>query len=195
MKVSRNEGVASHVGPESCVDDRKVGGEALTGEVRAGLLSHENLILQSADAVMSCGRQQQTFRQREGRLHSGWSKIPCTHRRASQGGTTPPYGIREIPRPACHRAGPRTEPARGTSAMHDHGKSDGFIVPAKSPNKAVGAPTVAEGMEGRNPAKGNLAKAKRVRTQRRFHPSTEPRRVRRADTRSRVISRGKSPVR
>ena len=97
MKVSYDEGVASHVGPESCVDDRKVGGEALTGEVRAGLLSLENLIFQSADAVMTCGRQQRMSRHRKGRPRSAWSKTLCTHRRASQGGTTPPYGSREIP--------------------------------------------------------------------------------------------------
>jgi hypothetical protein len=97
MKVSYDEGPASHVGPESCVDDRKVGVEALTGEVRAGLLSLENLILQSADALVSCGRQQRTFRHRKGRSHSAWSKTLCTHPSASQGGTPPPFGSREIP--------------------------------------------------------------------------------------------------
>src|SRR6266700_3426799 len=97
MKVSYDEGIASHVGPESCVDDRKVGGEALTGEVRAGPMSLENMLLWSADAVPSCGRQQHQTRQREGRMHSTWSKTPRTHRRTSQGGTTPPYGSREIP--------------------------------------------------------------------------------------------------
>ena len=78
------------------------------------------------------------------------------------------------------RPGPRFEPERGTRAMHGRGKSDGFVVPAKSSNNIVGAPTAAEGMEGRGPAKGNLAAAKRVRTQRRVHPPIEPRRVRRA---------------
>ena len=66
MKVPYDEGVASHVGPESCVDDRKVGGEALTGEVRAGLLSLENLILRSADVVMTGGRQQRMSRHARG---------------------------------------------------------------------------------------------------------------------------------
>src|SRR6266542_3666024 len=37
--------------------------------------------------------------------------------------------------------------------MHDRGKSDGLVVPAKLPNKA-GRP-VAEAVEGRGPAKGN----------------------------------------
>ena len=41
MKVPYGEGVANHTGPESCVDTRKGIGEALTGEVRAGLLSRE----------------------------------------------------------------------------------------------------------------------------------------------------------
>ncbi len=39
--------------------------------------------------------------------------------------------------------------------MHEHGKSDGPVVPAKLPNKAVGA--AAEAVEGRGPAKGNAA--------------------------------------
>ena len=96
MRVPYDEGLASHVVPESCVDDRKVGGEALTGEVRAGLLSPENL-LRSADAVMTGGRQQWASRQCEGRSHSAWSKTPRTHRSISQGRTPLPFGSREIP--------------------------------------------------------------------------------------------------
>ena len=97
MQVSYDEGVASHVGPESCRGTRKGAVEALTGEVRAGRLSLENFILWSADVVLSCGRQQRATRQREGGTHSTWSKTLRTHRRTSQGGTTPPYGSREIP--------------------------------------------------------------------------------------------------
>ena len=37
--------------------------------------------------------------------------------------------------------------------MHERGKSDGPVIPAKPPNKAVGA--VAEAVEERGPAKGN----------------------------------------
>jgi RNA-directed DNA polymerase len=43
--------------------------------------------------------------------------------------------------------------------MHDHGKSDGRVVPAKLANKA--APAVAEPVEGRRPAKGNTGSATR----------------------------------
>jgi hypothetical protein len=52
MKVPYGEGVASHTGPESCVYIRKGIDEALTGGVRAGLLSRERSCkLQDADAV------------------------------------------------------------------------------------------------------------------------------------------------
>ncbi len=39
--------------------------------------------------------------------------------------------------------------------MHDHGKSDGLVVPAKPPNNAESS--AAEVVEGRRPAKGNAA--------------------------------------
>ena len=52
MEVPYGEGLATHTGPESCVCSRKVMGEALTGGVRAGLLSHERCgKLQGAHAV------------------------------------------------------------------------------------------------------------------------------------------------
>lgn len=38
MKESYNEGLASHIGPESCVGGRKIDGEALTG-AHAGQVS------------------------------------------------------------------------------------------------------------------------------------------------------------
>ena len=41
MKVPYGEGLASHTVPESCVWACKGAGEALIGEVRAGLLSRE----------------------------------------------------------------------------------------------------------------------------------------------------------
>ena len=51
MKESHIEGVANHGGPESCVDVREDGGEALTG-VRAGrAIEPRNQGIQGADAV------------------------------------------------------------------------------------------------------------------------------------------------
>src|ERR1043166_8293324 len=63
----------------------------------------------------------------------------------------------------------RSQPGRigkskdATPMMNEHGKSDGFIVPEKSSNKAV--VKAAEGMEGRNPTKGNSSQQNTGRTQ------------------------------
>jgi hypothetical protein len=43
VKVHCGEGVAIHTGPESCVDDPRGRGEALTGDRTAQPLSHESL--------------------------------------------------------------------------------------------------------------------------------------------------------
>lgn len=45
MRVLYIEGVAIHGGPESCVGVREDGDEALTGGVRAGLLSREMTLI------------------------------------------------------------------------------------------------------------------------------------------------------
>ena len=52
-------------------------------------------------------------------------------------------------------AGPLGEGRGRTPEMHERGKSDGPVVPAKPPNNA-GLPA-AEAVEGRGPAKGNTA--------------------------------------
>ena len=41
MRVPYDEGLASHIGPESCVGDREGAGEALTGESAGRVLSRE----------------------------------------------------------------------------------------------------------------------------------------------------------
>lgn len=51
--------------------------------------------------------------------------------------------------------------------MNGSGKSDGRVVPGKSPNKDRGAPRSAEGMEERRPAKGNSDTSDSDRTQER----------------------------
>ena len=53
MKVPYGEGVAIHIGPESCAGGREAAREALTG-VRVGQpLSGERLLNRSADAIQS----------------------------------------------------------------------------------------------------------------------------------------------
>src|SRR6478752_2341918 len=94
MEVSCDEGVASHVGPESCGHARKGVVEALTGEGAGRVLSLENVILWSADAILSGGRQQRLVRHREDQTRFTWSKTPRTHRSIL-------HGSREIPGSTC----------------------------------------------------------------------------------------------
>ena len=92
MKVPYGEGVASHTAPESCVYTRKGMGEALTGDVRAGLLSRERSSkLRGADAVHKSGRQHWSHRYREMWLGPAWSKTPSTY-------VSSLHGNREVPR-------------------------------------------------------------------------------------------------
>src|ERR1700730_4688889 len=51
MEESDIEGLATHGGPESCAGTRKGVGEALTGDVQAGLLSREISGQRGAHAV------------------------------------------------------------------------------------------------------------------------------------------------
>jgi group II intron reverse transcriptase/maturase len=67
--------------------------------------------------------------------------------------------------------------------MHDHGKSDGPVLPAKPPNKAACA--VAEVVEGRGPAKGNAAGEARPGHRAGVSVSNELERVRQAACRDR----------
>ena len=92
MKVPDGEGVAIYTGPESCVYIRKGMGEALTGDVRAGLLSRERYCkLRGADAVHKSGRQHWSYRYREIRVDSAWSKTPSTYVSSLRGNREVPY--------------------------------------------------------------------------------------------------------
>ena len=86
MRVLYGEGLAIHTGPESCVYAREGIGEALTGDVRAGLLSRERCCtLQGADAVHKSGRQHRLHRYREMWSDPAWSKNPGTYASSSRG--------------------------------------------------------------------------------------------------------------
>ena len=52
MKESYDEGIASHIGPESCGGTRDGAAEALTGERAGRVWSRENPKVQGADAVL-----------------------------------------------------------------------------------------------------------------------------------------------
>ena len=69
---------------------------------------------------------------------------------------------------------------RGKTAMNEHGKSDGPVVPRKRSNERVGRPTREETVEGRGPAKGNPSQPPRHRTQSRTEPKQALARIREA---------------
>ena len=70
--------------------------------------------------------------------------------------------------------------------MHDHGKSDGLIVPVKSPNEPIRENVCAkEEMEGRGLAKGILREQNMLRTQRREGVKNALERIRQVSSRNR----------
>src|SRR5262249_51124979 len=95
------------------------------------------------------------------------------------------HGKREIPRaPAVGKAGRPEKVYDRTSGMHAPGKSDGRVVPKKSPNKDGSHPR-AEATEGRRPTKGNPVEAAAARTQSRLAALDALDRVREAARRNR----------
>jgi RNA-directed DNA polymerase len=78
MKESHVEGVAIHDDPESCIDIREGGDEALTG-ARAGRVLSREMYLRDADAVMLGGRQHRSRRDRETWSGPARSETPCTY--------------------------------------------------------------------------------------------------------------------
>jgi RNA-directed DNA polymerase len=76
--------------------------------------------------------------------------------------------------------------------MHEHGKSDRRVVPAKPPNKGAGEPPqgsarpkLAEAVEGRRLAKSNPHQRTMLRTQRRVSMPPQLERIRQAASRDR----------
>jgi RNA-directed DNA polymerase len=92
MKVPYGEGVATHIGPESCVAAREGRREALAGESAGWVFSREiHDSLRGADAVETGGRPHPKCRYCEARWDPAWSETPGMHRSIS-------HGNRESPR-------------------------------------------------------------------------------------------------
>ena len=88
------------------------------------------------------------------------------------------------PVPLMVGAGREENAIGGNPLMHDHGKSDGLVVPAKLPNKTALA--VAEAVEGRGPAEGNAASETRPGLRAGLSVSSELDRVRRVARQDRM---------
>jgi len=83
MKEPYSEGIASHAGPESCVDGREAGREALTGVCAGRVLSLEKIVVRGADVVFGDGRQYRVLRQGEKGTDPAWSETSRMYRTTS----------------------------------------------------------------------------------------------------------------
>ena len=170
MKESYREGPASHPDPESCVDGREAGGEALTG-AHAGQ--------PSSCEIRSIGMPT-PLSEAEGHTGGGVTgellSDPAQSETLCMRGNSL-YGNREIPTPPEGNTGRREKAASPTSRMDGVGKSEGGVVPRNSPNNGGPMPPAEVG-EGRPPAEGNTARDAASRTQSRGLASTDLERVR-----------------
>lgn len=179
MKEPHRKDLASCPDPESCARAGNGPGEALTGAHAGQPLSCE--ISQSGTPTL--------LSEAEGHARQGdkaspdlgpaQSKTLCMHGNSS-------LGNQEVPGPPAGD-GPtgRSGKAIGRDPdMHGTGKSDGCVVPVKSPNNA-GTPPAAEVMEGRRPTEGNTTAETASRTQSRVDAWFARDRVREAARRDR----------
>jgi len=90
MKVPDGEGLATHIGPESCAAVGDHGREALTGGRAGRVLSRESTFLRGADAVEVSGRRNRPYRHREVRLGPARSETPYMHASTSCGSRESP---------------------------------------------------------------------------------------------------------
>ena len=132
MKESHDQGPASQVDPESCVSDRKVAGEALTG-AHTGQVSSCEITQSGTPTPLS---------EAEGNITGGADGEPPVSPAQSQTLKRDPvlrsmcgnslHGNRETPRPHADdgESAGRSEKAQSQSSdMHGRGESDDRIVP------------------------------------------------------------------
>ena len=110
MKVPYEEGLADHLGSESCAGVGNGVGEALTGGCAGWVLSLEiQAKIPGADAVLTRGRPHGVSRYGEGHIDLAGSKTPGMHRHTL-------HGNRErlcLPAPRAGRRGKSKDGSQG----------------------------------------------------------------------------------
>ena len=160
MKVSYNEDLASHIGPEPCAYNRKEVREALAGGCAGQVLSRESRL------TSGCRRRQNVRKATYNISISRemlWSRVVVDPEHARKlfareaGG--PVTGLGGWPQ------GPRCESQGSTTAMNGSGESDRPICTEEAiEQKQVRVP-LAENVEGRGLTKGNPIRQNKYRTQ------------------------------
>jgi len=160
MKVSYNEDLASHIGPESCVCCRKAAGEALTGGRAGQVLSHESRLTPGCRRRQNVRKAKRSISLSREMLRSRVVVDPAHARKLSAREPGGPVSGR-----SGWRYGPRCESQGNTTAMNRHRKSDRPICTEEAvEQKRVGFP-LAEIVEGRGLTKGNLFQQNKFWTQ------------------------------
>ncbi len=151
MKEPYDEGIANHIGSESCADDGNVMGEALTGVHAGWVLSREKWFRSgcrrrrygrkttSATSLRRDVSRTPRGRRPQARMEALRTRTGRSHAPALEKGVK----VRAV------------NPKGNTTAMHGNGKSDNLIVPQTFSNKVIVATITAESSEGRRLAKGN----------------------------------------
>ncbi len=142
MKESYNEGVASHIGPESCLDDPRGRGEALTGESTGGLLSSE--ITEFRSSTSWTDREDNTGMDVESQVHDGTGGVaePSMCGRLLHGNRETSGRSRDGSNPTI--AGNPEKAESRTAGGNAPEESDSTEVPKKPANKASAAAELAE---------------------------------------------------
>lgn len=160
MKVSYDEDLANHIDPESCVCNRKGAGEALTGESAGQVLSRERGFAPGCrrrqcdrKATRNVSISQETFRPRV-------VEDPVHARKLCAREPGDPVSGR-----SGWRYGPRCESQGNTTAMNRHRKSDRPICTVEAVEQKRVRYLLAEAVEGRGLAKGNLFQQNKYWTQ------------------------------
>ena len=176
MQVPYDEGVANHIGPESCAGVREGGGEALTGERIGQPLSRENDLIPGADAFRHCRKATRTGASTRAPGRPGVVGDPGMCGRSL-------YGNREISRStssdvrvlhwsASGRRGAVADDARAREVRPRHSSCEA--------GEQSGRSAAAEPVEPRAGTKGNAGQQSTRRTQGRESVSQALERVRQA---------------
>lgn len=161
------KGIANHHDPESCVDHREVGGEALTGDTDRPAIEPRNF-----ESGMPT-----PYPMAEGHTQQGANRESCGDPARSETLSMSGSCLRRSWEVSLAPDGATPGGAgkgNRNPAVHADEKSDASIVPKKPPNK--GKP--AEAVEGRGAAKGNAGENPAGRTPSRETASTGLERVR-----------------
>jgi RNA-directed DNA polymerase len=160
MQEPYQQGLANHLGPQSCAGNRKVPGEALAG-------AHAGQPLSSEITTSACRPCPDKGKATPAAPLSEELPDAAESKTLSMRGNSMRENRQTPATPAADGAAGRSEKAKNhTADMHVAGESDDLVVPPKQTNKA-GPSAAAESVEGRGSTKGNVPTAGRA-------PDAEP---------------------